>query len=255
MNDITWIIEPEIFGDDKSLETTLHKLNVNYVKCKFGKSYENYFDTHKTMVFYGSDQLLKAAEFVKKSNNLSNWFLFNEPLVFDCDYYYPKFDDFLLNKDYEITICEKFFETVDEKTNVFLKSNSFKIWTGRLFHQSDIRELKSKFRFYPDELIVISSPKEIISEYRLVVFEKKIIAFTRYKPHPVAEVSQDVLGYAEKCLSEVDFNPSLIWTLDIAETKEGFHVIEVGPFSCCGLYKCDWEPIIENINNYIINYN
>jgi hypothetical protein len=38
--------------------------------------------------------------------------------------------------------------------------------------------------------------------------------------------------------------------MDVAEVKNNLKLIEVGSFSCCGLYACDPIPIIQAIENY-----
>ena len=45
------------------------------------------------------------------------------------------------------------------------------------------------------------------------------------------------------------FTPHLIWVCDVCKTKAGyFHVLEIGSFSCCGLYECDTDIIVEKVS-------
>lgn len=114
-------------------------------------------------------------------------------------------------------------------------------------------------RIDPETLVVVSRPIEILKEWRLVVTDR-VIAHSQYKQGhglirlqgsdllKVRETPQEVLDYAQRVLNEVKYRPDPIWTLDICETADGLKVLEVGSFSCAGLYACDPEPIIEEVN-------
>lgn len=56
--------------------------------------------------------------------------------------------------------------------------------------------------------------------------------------------AKEILGY---CLAK-GFNPAPSWVLDLAKVEDGWKLIEVGPSSCCGLYKCDTDLFIEALD-------
>ena len=61
-----------------------------------------------------------------------------------------------------------------------------------------------------------------------------------------------VTDYISRLLCEVDYNPDPVWTLDIAEIDGSLlTVIEVGSFSCAGLYAYDPIPVVQAIQAMI----
>jgi hypothetical protein len=50
-------------------------------------------------------------------------------------------------------------------------------------------------------------------------------------------------------LDVVEYRPDPAWTVDICELESGeLKVVEVGSFSCAGMYASDPEPIVTEIN-------
>ena len=43
-------------------------------------------------------------------------------------------------------------------------------------------------------------------------------------------------------------NPDPAWTLDVCESWPDLAVVEVNSFSCAGLYACDYEAVVQAIN-------
>ena len=54
-----------------------------------------------------------------------------------------------------------------------------------------------------------------------------------------------VLSYASDQVAALEY------VLDLAETAEGWSIIEVGATSCCGLYKCDMDAFIEALGSVL----
>jgi len=45
------------------------------------------------------------------------------------------------------------------------------------------------------------------------------------------------------------YNPNTAWIIDICQTKAGeYKLMEVGCFSCCGLYKCNRDIIVAAVS-------
>ncbi len=45
------------------------------------------------------------------------------------------------------------------------------------------------------------------------------------------------------------YNPDRCWTVDIAKTEYGtYHVLEIGCFSCAGLYGMDLEKVVDKVS-------
>ena len=189
---------------------------------------------------------------------------------FECQYYYPRFGDRLLNSDYAMLPFGDMkrrkdwaFQNFGEDNCVFLRpSSGFKTFAGQVVEFADWEgEMRTlSFKIDPEVLVLVCRPVEILKEWRLVVSDR-VVAASQYKEGRglirlmgedvvrTRNVPDVVLQYGEQVLKEVKFKPDPIWTLDICETVSGdLRVLEVGSFSCAGLYACDPDPIIEEVN-------
>jgi hypothetical protein len=106
----------------------------------------------------------------------------------------------------------------------------------------------------PENLVVVSSPKNIINEWRLVISQGEIIAASQYRDKfgkkYISGADDKVLDYAKNVLIETCFEPDPVWVLDICEKEDGsLKIVEIGIFSCAGLYACDMSKIVENVSS------
>lgn len=128
-----------------------------------------------------------------------------------------------------------------------LKDN--KLFTGGLFRVDDLMmaiETKILNPKTENEEIIISQQKNIESEYRLFIVDGHIVTGSLYKMRNQVIISEfvddKVLKFANDCLQE--WQPSKVFTLDVAITDNGCKIIEVNNFSSAGLYKSDVEKLV-----------
>lgn len=260
-----WLIEADVFpNEDDRLIAELVRQNIPHVVTKFGKSYEDYladFEDNACVVFHGS---LQFGSLIRRKTNWTGLFC-NLP-KFECLYYYPRFGEHLLNGEYimlpfgELNRRKDWlFSTVGIDGKLFVRpSSGFKTFTGKIASLDTWDKDFKLFAFYgvdPEALVLVSTPVEIKREWRIVVADDKTIAGSEYKTNedwakdmPVQTPPADVLKYAQEVVDFAEFKPDPVWTIDICETKSGdFKVVEVGSFSCAGLYACDPEPIVSQV--------
>ncbi|MEK6833192.1 MAG: ATP-grasp domain-containing protein [Nanoarchaeota archaeon] len=258
MNSI-WLLEEDIFRENlELLQTEIIKQGYGYQTIKYlpfesGK-YDNILTTDNCLIFYGSLGLGRMLVRYKKAN--VNVFCTLEN--YECTKYYAYFGEYLLNKNYimlplkELQRRKDFlFKTFSEDNCLFIRpSSGFKSFTGHIVkleeYEETIKDLDGYYQVLPHAMIVVAEPQMIKEEYRLVVANSQIISGSRYKSDDFF-VPDDVFIYAKKVL-EIEYNPDPVWTLDICRTAEGLHVLEIGGFSCAGLYKCDLEPIVKEVS-------
>lgn len=186
-----------------------------------------------------------------------------------CSYYYNVLKDVILQK-------EHVFETIESinlKKNELYSSNlvvdeclffrpneNDKSFTGGCIAKNDWDQKYKLITFYdppPDTVVVVAKPQKILSEARFLVVNAKLVTGSFYRTggqsvrlkaetHLMNE-AQRILDY---CLLQ-NFNPSPSWVLDIANAGDGWKLIEVGPTSCCGLYKCDTDKFIKELDKVI----
>lgn len=261
MTQVKWLLEPEIFEDNaKPLLETLKKLGIEHQIWPFGHMYQDFKSKFQDdcVVFYGSFQF---ANVIRRQTTWVPGVYCNLP-KFDCLYYYPRFGQYLLNSEYVMLPLgelkrrkEWILDNFSIQDGVFIRpSSGAKSFTGKVVKDS---EWDKDFRMFelradPETLTVIAKPANITYEWRLVVAEGKVITASQYREGDKMTRSKNVpamvLQYAQSVLDSIKYKTDPIWTLDICEANGALHVLEIGSFSCAGLYACDPEVVINTVN-------
>ena len=255
-----WLIEPL---NDSKTETAM----VNAVKSKgyecvvtkykpFESGAYTEFADEDCVVFCGSLNL--ARQLVKQKNWVPGpWLTLKN---YECSCYYTFLGEFLFNRNYailprtEIKNNRQFvWNAFGESECVFMRPNSgFKTFTGQVFaaNSFDADWLWVEANTEPDSLVVVSTPKNIKLECRFVVAEGNIVTSSSYRCHGALKYDVEVPQKAtEKCkniLAVKDWAPDPIWVIDIcSDMLDNFYLLEIGSFSCAGLYNCDYNKIVE----------
>ena len=257
---ITWFLEPDVFSEDLDLlkDEILrqgHRVEeVKYIPFLNNEYDEAFYDGSTTGVFYGS---LNMARFLQRVLAEHRPIIYCTMRNYDCHRYYVHFGKHLLNENYvmlpygELLRRKEFlFETLGQDRALFIRPDTGdKSFTGQLLLYEDYErqvELIGKYDLPLDRLCVVAEPRNILHEWRFVVVEKKIVSCSPYKD------SGPVLDGAMSLACEVasgGYEPDTCWTLDVCHTKEGeFRLLEIGSFSCAGLYKCHMEPIVREVS-------
>ncbi len=242
--------------------------NQNIFKDYFdsiGRSYTllNKFDSIKhevesfpiTDIIYGS--LYTLRKFSK--HNRATYY---DDLILSCINYYGYYGKYLINDDYCILPTkdclrrkEWLFETFGQKDTIYSRPNrGDKVYSGAVVtyenFETDMGYILSR-GIRDDDLIVFSSPKNIIDEYRCFVIDKKIVTSSKYYTNGVITIDtvvpDRVISLAEEIANV--YSPFDAFVIDIGTTKEnGFKLIEINSFASSGLYGCDPEKIVTAID-------
>jgi hypothetical protein len=138
--------------------------------------------------------------------------------------------------------------------SVFVRpSSGFKTFTGVVVGEEDWSSFIRHTRADPETLVVVSPPADVKKEWRAVVVNGEIVTAGQYKQDGkdirCPDVPQEVYSYGRDVVEFVKYRPDPAWTLDICETAGGdLKVLEVGSFSCAGLYACDCEAVVRAVN-------
>ncbi len=101
--------------------------------------------------------------------------------------------------------------------------------------------------------VVISAPKRLGTEYRCVVVDGQVVAWSVYRKFGQAymkrEITEAALDSAKRAIAL--YQPAPVFMLDIAETDEGDKVIEYNTFNSAGLYRCDAGAVIDSVNAFV----
>ena len=89
--------------------------------------------------------------------------------------------------------------------------------------------------------------KEIYSEYRFYVVNKKVITGSLYKEgtrvHRKLCIDQDIIGYVKKVV-EI-WQPDIAFVMDIANTPNGYKIIEINSLNSSGFYDCEMDKVVD----------
>lgn len=267
---VGWLVDAEMFPDYQAnllaeierqghVAKCLPEIPYGYSWEEIGSPYLKLFPAKTCVVAHGSIEL--ASQLAVHSP----WWpgVYCDWDALDCARYYCAFGEHLLNANYvmlpfgELARRKSFlFETFGASGSIFVRPSSCrKSFTGQTVQASTFEKDLDFMAFYdvaPETMVVVSSPKEIVSEWRFVVADQRAIAGSLYKSqgklekHPVSD--NDVWQFAGKMAAN-DFQPSRVWTLDVCRTPDGrLHLLEIGSFSCAELYACDMATVVREVS-------
>ena len=123
--------------------------------------------------------------------------------------------------------------------------DSFMFWYKNMM---DIGYLETN-----DFEVMVSNPKKMGMEWRLVMVNGKVCECSIYKQYQIVkserQMNPDVCRFAELCADV--HSPADVFVMDIADTENGLKVIEYNTFNSAGLYACDVSNIIDTINKFL----
>lgn len=177
-----------------------------------------------------------------------------------CNHYYQHTSR-LLNKDFVLVPWGKLEESKEflfdrfRGNRLFIRPNSgYKIFTGtslgRKWFSKEleiIKNLPSSINLHDNELVLVSSYKEIVAEYRAVIANGRLLDYTIYNG------DEDVLGrdneMIKKLVKSLAYSPDPWYTVDIARTASGrYYILELNSFCSAGLYDMNYDLIVKTLH-------
>lgn len=255
-----WLIETTAWTDDlESFFEAIREQEMEYKQVTSDtEDVLSMFDSDDCVIFYGS---LRVGKHIRRK---AHWIpgVFYNATAYDCNHYYPFFGDMLLNREYIMLPFgelrrnkEMLYDYLGEDRSIFLRPNRCdKIFTGKLVGKEEF-DKELDFLGYgavdPHEIIVVARPINIVQEWRFVCVRGKVITGSTYKKNDRVAIEQ---GFSEEALATAHmaaecYNPDLAWVIDVGLTRAGrYCIVEIGCFSCAGLYKCDRSLIIKEVS-------
>jgi len=262
--DVKWIVDKYIF-EDRIPKKVFEDLGIEYHEMEyipFLEDYDTPYDPEDCVVTYGT---INAVRHLKQYYGT---FLREENLKYHV--YSSKFastNDYL-NSDHFFVTFKFLRENPDEvysKINgksIFIRPDSgSKSFTGKVIPKRDFDLemdcMKQLYNTSDDELILVSTPKQILEESRFIICDNEAISYSRYQikgEHKVdTNTSKQCIDFVNNILEFQAWTPEEIFTLDVALTPKGPKIIELNSFSCAGWYACDEKTIIDTVSRYIHN--
>lgn len=101
--------------------------------------------------------------------------------------------------------------------------------------------------------VIIAPLQTIWAEYRCIIADGKYLTGSRYKTGRTVgyspDVGQRIIDFANERVRE--WNPRLIFTLDVADTPDGLRIIETNAVSSSGFYAIDMNLFVGGITQLI----
>jgi len=186
---------------------------------------------------------------------------------FDCQVYYPYFEDFLFNDTYQMmTLCDfvsNFKNLLDQyEGKLFLRPcTGYKNGpiSGGIFDQHTFDKY---IYFFKDELkkedmVIVDKVRHIDYEWRTIIHGNRCITgcqygsfdleTQRYGFDPDPSFPDRVRIKAEEVARAIKWVPDPIFVLDIVESKGELSVMEINALSTSGWYDCDIGAIVDSI--------
>jgi hypothetical protein len=81
-----------------------------------------------------------------------------------------------------------------------------------------------------------------------VVAEDRVITGSPYKKGRMDPPTPEAVALAEK-VAKAGYQPDPVWCVDVCRTSmDKYYVVEIGCFSCAGLYECDLDKIVREVS-------
>ena len=109
---------------------------------------------------------------------------------------------------------------------------------------------------YSEETALVHDVVEINAEYRFICIEDKVIEGSRYRHNNQLVVNNSIPQHVRDCANEYVklYNPSDIFTMDLAETPNGIKIVEYNCWNGSGLYAMDIPKLFSTVQEYYSNF-
>ncbi|CAN0474309.1 unnamed protein product [Discosporangium mesarthrocarpum] len=257
----TWLIDADsslVSSETLRRAASAHSIDVRPVKFFPHKAYPHDIAGAESIardacaIFTGSPVFMDHIQHTRRWRP-GGWCTFRN---FACDIYYTYFGQFLLNDSYSllpaaeaIRQSDVLFNRFGDNGKVFVRpSPAEKLFTGTLANPEQFSRTLSAADVDPRALMVISTPRVVEREWRLIVCQSNIVAASQYAECGELTVQpncpHEVQKYATDVLQHVTWRPDPIFTMDVCECGNSLHVLELNGFSCSNLYDCDLQSVV-----------
>jgi len=258
---IRWILQKDVFDDDdfSKLITSLEKAEIKHEVVGANAYLIMNSTKEECVVSYGS--LNQASNLIRTKPNWIPGAYYNNA-AYRCEQYYPFLGDLIVNGHYrmlpfgELLRCQsQIYQEFGVGDELFVRpSTGGKCFSGTLLNFDDYQnyiEILKDGGIGPAELVVVSSPKRILKEWRFVIVDGKVVTGSQYMDCGKVSVSSGVDPAAKDVAIKAAkrYSPDKAWTVDVCSTpNDEYKVLEIGCFSCSALYACDADIVVESVS-------
>jgi ATP-grasp domain, R2K clade family 3 len=260
MTTCRWIIENFSEGEDiflliQAVKDAGHPLTL--INRRNGFEYKHIQFENECVVFYGSINMAKLIKEHLQTCHPVVW----ETNAFECTHYWPHYKHLLFNDNHEFTTVKnlkehkfEYYSKYGKEAMIFIRPNTGdKTFAGQLLDLIDFDSFfnhSTRCNAAENDIIIVSTPKNIVSEYRYIITdEKKIISKSCYRFHGKITSVPGAPDAATKCVEkvlDVGIFPAKIFSVDVVEDEDAnFWLMEFNSFNSCGLYSTNKRAIVD----------
>lgn len=258
-----WIVE-NINKESSYLELVQAVKNLNYNLIELNGDYHNSLldnINNCPVIFNGSIEMSKI---IKDKLKTCYPVCYNSFENFKCSKYYSYFGEYLFNDNYAIlSLSElnrnkfKYYGQYGKEALIFIRPNSGeKTFQAQLVDIIDFENFYKQNELIKHDLVLVSTPKKIIGEWRVICSKDKIIDYSLYRYQgqisKIRAIPPEALKLAENLL-KIDYKPDDVFCFDIcSDSDNNYWLLELTSFSLAGLYASNKENIVKEVNKIIL---
>jgi hypothetical protein len=286
MSKVKWLVEADVFDDNQdALIAAIKAQGFDHHILKYVPFDDDLvnrcskiYGPEECVVFYGS---LNFGHKLRKLSWVPGVYL-NEK-AFECTSYYPVFHGELLHENY---IMMPYGDLLNKKDwlfsifpggKLFIRPNSgIKEFTGFVCEYNTFEDAVKLAAFYDVEsnlLCLVSRAHNIDLEWRFVIVDGEPMSGSLYRDwsrpekiddgfstkdyvlrhshekreYALHSENKELWEYVEKIAKL--YEPDKCWTIDICTSQEKFKVLEIGCFSCAGMYANNMGMIVNAVSD------
>jgi hypothetical protein len=182
-----------------------------------------------------------------------------------CSVYYPYFESYLFNDNYIMASLESvnrrkwwFYGLMGKESTMFIRPDSGdKTFKADLIDIQDWDEFYDSAQHLKNSMVLVSTPKNVVGEWRFVVTKyKEILGVSSYRFQGLTtRVPSAPVGATEfvKEILNVGFYPDPVFCIDVVmDSDNNFWLMELTSFSSAGLYACKMENIVTRVKEIVM---
>lgn len=256
----TWIVQDNLGSTSRTaddLKQACAETGYKYIPIQvipFSTELPIMPETEGSFVLYGRTTLILSAY---ADSYWSQGIFFDEKL-FTPESYVKHWGYLMLNSDQTILTIgeiEQYVKT-HEIDEYFIKPNDdLKQFTGQKMTSYELLDFYNRTILVTNgivnskTLVSISSVKEILREWRLIIVDGKVITASQYLPIQQPFVPPEVIDFGNKCAQI--HSPAGVYVMDVSFDTD-FKIIECNCFNGSGFYECDLSLIIKSVSEFVM---
>ena len=262
---LKWLVEN--FTGDNGYEDLIAEIRNQGMEC-IVLDIRNHFELRpglindgECVVFQGSIQLFRKLRAELSAYPLG-WMTDQNYL---CSRYYPHFQKFLFNDRHVFTTVAGlkhnkwfFYSTFGKEAVIYVRPDGGdKIFTGGLLDLQEFDRFWSgntpRCSAKDEDLVIVSTPKNIVGEWRYIVTDQKEILGTSLYNYQgqrtyVPSAPEKATALCKQIL-DVGWYPDPVFTIDICEdADQNYWLMEINSFTSAGTYAAPKAPIVKRVS-------